>query len=545
MSAPTTTLTCAQVRAEIEAMERQFQKQMRAPAKCTIFDGNWTMDTRQHVSGEISGDCEEILNDTGEATIKMFGSHKLAGWIEDELDDEEDVHAVIEVSGVRWSGIVQDIVEQGTEDGQEYFTLKMISEYEHMKRIVCYCNPFFPAEFQFPKLWAYAGPSVTGVKTLIFLNLLRRFAPLWALPEDLFNPQNWLANLNPNNWPIVVMPGNVLTDTSMWTVLSTRMGMFHDVVAPTLADAQLRIVLKRWLPGDPQPAPTHFTLTKPTLVVDVVNQSGYVGPSGTLFDGLLHFAKSVADDFINEVSTQFAYNVNQPEYDITGFLGTIKEPWVAFRKAHQTGATGIIEWERHRIKANASIVVTGGHSPDWVNTGLKLLVNGVLGYIGAMFGNPGLTLGLFDSVVEDVVLAFHRVGNPIRQAKMGLRGPPLGEVFESTGGTGFSLTALQAIRVGMWRSRSMQTFKFTVRNGAPFWVGRHFDLGDRVAFEYGRRARLHVERVHSRRCSWDRGSDAKWTCSVGDDKPIDQPGAILSRSLEQVRGILQSVGVSS
>jgi hypothetical protein len=545
MTTPVASLTCDQVRAEIEAMERQFHEQMRKPASVDIFDGNWTWDTRQHVAGEISGSAEEILNDTGAAEIKMFGDHKLAEWIDEELDDEEDVHVRIVVSGVQWTGIVQDVVEQGTSDGQEYFILKCISEYEHMKRVVCYCNPFFPAEFQFPKLWAYAGPSVTGVKTLLFLNLLRRFAPLWALPEDLFNPQNWLNNLNPANWPIVVLPGNVLTDTSMWTVLSTRMGMFHDVVAPTLSDAQLRIVLKRWFPGDPQPAPGHMFLTQSTLTVDVVDQSGYCGPSGTLLDGLLHFAKSVADDFINEVSTQFSYNVNQPEYDITGFLGTIKEPWTAFRKAHKTGATGIVEWERHRLKSNASIAVTGGHSPDWVNTGLKLLVNGVLGYIGAMFGNPGLTLGLFDSVVEDVVLAFHRVGNPIRQAKMGLRGPPLGEVFESSGGTGFSLSALQAIRVAMWRSRPMQTFKFTIRNGMPYWVGLDMDLGDRSSFEHGRRKKLHVERMHSRKCSWDRGTDANWTCSLGDDKPIDQPGAILARQTEQIRGIIQSVGVSS
>ncbi|WP_141216684.1 MULTISPECIES: Gp37-like protein [Nocardiaceae] len=544
MTTPTM-LNCDQVRAEIEAMEKQFHEQMRKPAQCDIFDGNWTWDTRQHVVGEISGSAEEILNDTGSAEIKMFGSHKLADWIDDELDDDEDVHVRIIVSGVQWTGIVQDIVEQGTEDGQEFFILKFISEYEHMKRVVCYCNPFFPAEFQFPKLYAYAGPAVTGVKTLLFLNLLRRFAPLWALPENLFDPGSWLSNLIPSNWPIVVLPGNVLTDTSMWTVLSTRMGMFHDVVAPTLSDAQLRIVLKRWFPGDPQPAPGHFTLTQSTLTVDVIDQSGYCGPSGTLLDGLLHFSKTVADDLINEVSTLFSYNVNQPEYDLTGFLGTIKEPWVAFRKSHQTGASGIQSWERHRLKANASIVVTGGHSPDWVNTGLKLLVNGILGYIGAMFGNPGLTLGLFDSVVEDVVLAFHRAGNPFRQAKMGLRGPPLGEVFESSGGTGFSLSALQAIRVGMWRSRPMQTYKFTVRNGAPYWVGRHFDLGDRVAFEYGRRNKLHTERVASRKCTWDRGTDADWTVAVGDDKPIDAPSAILARQAEQIRGVLQAVGVSS
>ncbi|GGG03878.1 hypothetical protein GCM10007304_17530 [Rhodococcoides trifolii] len=538
-------LTCDQVRAEIEAMERQFQKKMRSKVTIDVYDGNWSEDSHQHVVGEIEGDCEEILNDTGESTIKMFAEHKLADWIDDELDDDEDVHIIITIEGVRWSGLAADIIEQGTEDGKEYFTLQCISEYEHMKRVVCYCNPFFAAEFQYPKLYAYAGPSVTGVKTLLFLNLLRRFAPLWALPENLFDPSSWQDNLNPNNWPIVVMPGNVLTDTSMWTVLSTRMGMFHDVVAPTLSDAKLRIKLTRWMPGDVQPAPSHFTLTKPTLLVDVIDQSGYVGPSGTLLDGLLHFGSSVAADLINEVNTAFNYNADEPEYQIPGFLGTVSEPRCVFRKAHRTGATGISSWERHRIKSNASIVITGGHSPDWVNTGLKLLVNGILGYIGAMFGNPGLTLGIFDSQIEDVVLAFHRVGNPIKQAKMGLRGPPLGEVFESSGGTGFSLTALQAIRVGMWRSRPMQTFKFTVRNGAPYWIGLDIDLGDRGLFEHGRRRKLHSERVHSRKAAWGRDRDAKWTMSIGDDKPIDQPGAVLARSVEQVRGIIQSVGVSS
>ena len=90
MTTPTM-LNCDQVRAEIEAMEKQFHEQMRKPAQCDIFDGNWTWDTRQHVVGEISGSAEEILNDTGSAEIKMFGSHKLADWIDDELDDDEDL----------------------------------------------------------------------------------------------------------------------------------------------------------------------------------------------------------------------------------------------------------------------------------------------------------------------------------------------------------------------------------------------------------------------------------------------------------------------
>lgn len=517
--------------------------QQRARPTVTVFDRNW--ENPMPLLGEIEASFEEMLNDSGEGSIKLFGRHKLNNWLLDELALEEDVHIRVNMAGKEWTGKCSAIIDEGTESGSEYLTLQFTHEFEHVKRIVCYCNPFFPAEFQYPKLWAYAGPSAFGVRTLAFLNLLRRFAPLWALPEDLFNPQNWAANLNPANWPIVVLPGKggLLGDTSMWSVISTRFGMLHDVVAPTVADAKLKIVVKRWFPGQPQPAPGHFILTKPTLTIDVVDKSGYVGPSGTLLDGLLHFVSAVAADQINEVNSLVS-RPPTPEYSEPGYRGSTV-PWVAWRNAHRTGLSGISSWKRSIHKATAGIVVTGGHSPDWVNTGLKLLVNGILGYIGAIFGNPGLTLGLFDSQIEDVVLAFHRVGNPIRINKMGVNGPAYGEVFESSGGTGFSLSALQAIRAGFWRTRAYTSYTFTVVNGAPYWVGRHFDVGDRVAAEIGRSKKLYVDQVYSLKNSWSRTQDPRWTVGIGDNRAEDAPGALLARQVEQVRGIIQSVGVSS
>lgn len=536
-------LSCDDVRAELLHSSIERVRKMRERPTVTIYDKEW--ENPMPLLGEVECAAEDLLNDSGEGTLKLLGVNKFNDWLLDELDDEEDVHVVIDMAGKRWSGKVATIVDEGVESGQEYVTLSLIAEYEHVKKITCYCNPLLPPELQYPKLFAYAGPSVFGVKALMFLNLLRRFAPLWALPEDIFNPANWVANLNPNNWPIVVMPSvNVLLDTSMWTVLSTRFGNLHDVVAPTLADAGLQITARRWLPGDAQPAPAHMTLTKPTLLLDVIDKSGYVGPSGTMFDGLLHFIKDVAEDLINEVVEQINPGA-QAEYSLPGFMGTTKVPWVQWRNVHRTGRSGISTWRRTTHKATAGAIVTGGHSPDWVNTGLKLLVNGVLGYIGAMFGNPGLTLGIFDSQLEDVVLAFHRVANPIRQAAMGIRGPSFGEHFESSGGTGFSLSALQAIRVGFWRTRAYTSYKFSVINGAPFWVGRHFDTGDRVAAEIGRKGKLYTDRVTAIKLSWSRTQDPRFEISVGDDRAEDQPGALLARQIEQVRGIAQAIGVSS
>jgi hypothetical protein len=535
-------LTCDDVRAELRQTSIDRIAAMRSRPSVTIWDKNW--ENPMPLVGEVECSFEDIMNDAGEAVVKILGANKLNDWLIDELELYEDVHVTIDMAGKRWSGKALDIIEEGTSDGKEYVSVKFLHEYQHVKTIVCYCNPLFPAELQYPKLWAYAGPSVFGVKALMFLNLLRRFAPLWALPENIFDPTTWIENLNPNNWPIVVMPGSLLTDTSMWSVLTTRFGNLHDVVAPTLADAGLQITATRWLPGDPQPAPAHMTLTKPTLLLDVIDKSGYVGPTGTLIDGLLHLVKNVAEDLINEVSSVVARPA-VPQNGIPGFMGTVGVPWVVWRNAHRTGVTGISSWSRATHKATAGAIVTGGHSPDWVNTGLKLLVNGVLGYIGAMFGNPGLTLGIFDSQIEDVVLAFHRVANPIRQAAMGYRGPAYGEHFESTGGTGFSLSALQAIRAGFWRTRAYLTYKFTVVNGAPYWVGRHFDTGDRVAAEIGRKGNLYTDHVHALKGSWSRSQDLTWDISIGDDKADEQPGALLARQIEQARGIAQAIGVSS
>lgn len=536
-------LTCDEIRSQLIQSSIARIQQMRRPPRIVLWDKEWEHSIP--LFGVVAASFEERLNDTGEGIVTVFGKHKIREWVIEELGVYEDLHITVDMAGKRWSGKAATITDREGDDGIEYIDLKFLHEYEHVKKIICYCNPLLPAELQYPKIFAFAGPSVFGIKTLFFLNLLRRFLPLWALPEDIFNPASWLENLNPDNWPIVVMPGNFLTDTSMWSVLSTRFGNAHDVIAPTLSDAGLQVVVTRWLPGDPQPAPDHMHLTKPTLILDVVDKSGYVGPTGTVVDGLLHFVKDVAEDLINDVVTELTEVENPEEYSLPGFMGTTKKPWVAWRNAQRTGRTGIRSWESTVHKALAGAVVTGGHSPDWVNAGLKLLANAILGYIGAIFGNPGLALGIFDSQIEDVVLAFHRVANPIRQAKMGIRGPGYGEYWESTGGTGFSLSALQAIRTGFDRTKAYRSYKVSVRNGAPYWVGRHFDTGDRVAAEVGKRGNYYIDHVYALKGSFTRTEDWTWDISIGDDRAEEEPGAMLARQIAQVKNIVQAIGVSS
>ena len=540
-------MTPRQVRATLLKRGAARKRAQRARPVVKLFDNNWELYCV--LWGELEASFEEKLNDTGEGSLKLFGQHKVRDWLLKDVGEAQDVHITVETPGKRWAGKASTIKYSNPTGGFDYIEVNFLHDYEHLKKIICYSNPLLPAEFQWPKQWLWAGPSVSGIRLLVFLNLLRRFGPLWALPENVFSPGTWLANLNPNNWPIIMAPDSgFLSDTSMWTVITTRFGNLHDVVAPTLKDAGLQITTDRWLPGDPQPFATHAFLTKPTLILDVVDKSGVRGPTGTAFDGLLSLGQHILNDGVTEVIDTLDIGPPPAQYGVPGFFGTVTEwPWVSFRNGMRTGLSGISSWEMTVHKPLAGTVVTGGRSPSWVNSGLKLMLNFVLGYLGALFGNPGLALGIFDEQVEDVILAFHRVGLPTRQFQMG-RGQ-YGEHWENTGGTGFSVSALQAIRIGLWKTRAYTSFKFELVNGAPYWVGRHFDLGDRVSGEVGDLTngvgRLYVDQVHGLTLSWSREQDPRWVIALGDNNAEDMPGAVLSRQLEQVRALVQSLGVDS
>ncbi|NKS66332.1 hypothetical protein GS461_09555 [Rhodococcus hoagii] len=85
----------------------------------------------------------------------------------------------------------------------------------------------------------------------------------------------------------------------------------------------------------------------------------------------------------------------------------------------------------------------------------------------------------------------------------------------------------------------------SVRDGAPWWVGKHFDLGDRTAVEVGRRGKYYIDHVYGLKVAWDREQDPRWDIAIGDDGAEDSPGALLARQIAQVKGIVQAIGVSS
>ncbi|MGC5027469.1 hypothetical protein ACLQ3K_22195 [Tsukamurella sp. DT100] len=534
-----------QVRASLLTVCADMVRQAHAPRKIWIYDKNWTERTR--IFGEISGKFVHKLNDSGEGELELFGDHPIRDWVVDELGEDEDLHIVVETAGVRWSGKCTTITEEDRDNGFSYLKLAFISEFEHVKKIVTYCNPFLPAEVQWPKIWATAGPAASTSLIAIFLNLLRRFALPWTFSDNILDPGSWVANLNPENWPIIIKPIDVLQDTSMWAVMATRFGLLYDMILPTLKDAGLQLKAERWLPGDEQPAEDWYTLEKPTLVLSIENKSGYRGLTGTVLDGLAYLVLQITEDFINETAQEIQGVPNPSEYSRPGWRGSLKDfPWVNFRNIKRThGISGVKSKATTIHKASASAVVTGGKSPQWVNSGLKLLLNATLGYLGQVIGNPNIFVDIVYPQVEDVILAFDRIPNPFRQTRMGLNGPPFGEVWEATGGTGFSLSALQSVRTGFWKSRAYTSTKVEVENGAPYLIGQHFGLGDRVATEVGRSGWYYVDQVYTIEDSWSRTQDPIFQVSIGNDHLEDTPGALLARQVANIRSVVQALGVSS
>lgn len=534
MTAPPEFLTLDDVRDHlVERRRREMRDALNRP-DMLILDKSW--DPVCALRGELAWDFQEIANDTGEGEVTIPGDHLLTYWLLEPSRRLADVHILVRTKYWTWSGkcdYIQRIYKSG-----EMVALRVhfLHDYHQAKRITCFANPALPAELQVPKAMPWAGPSCTGV-SLYGLSNLWRIQSLNAIPDNIFNPDQWGGMFDPSQWWTVMVPVNPVTDTSQWTVLSSRFANFHDLIGPTLASAGLLLRPQRWMPGDPQPAPSFYNLTHSTRVFHIEDKSAYVGPTGTLVDGLLNLVGTIAEDYINQIITELSRE-EPDEYKLPGWFGTVQRaPWVVFPE----GKYSMLRSSTMTIhKALAYAMVTGGKSPQWVNSAAKLAANAALGYLGALIGNPGLALGVFDFLVEDTILAFHRLPNPIRKQAMGpdawmehwVQGP----------GVGFTLSTLQAMITGFWDTRGYTSFTAEIDAYSPYIPGKHFGLMDRIAFEVA--GTWQVDHVHSIRNKGDRNTLPAWEISIGNDEAEEEPAAKLMRYKEQILGLIQQQGVN-
>ncbi|NKU18342.1 hypothetical protein GS907_07120 [Rhodococcus hoagii] len=496
----------------------------------------------------------EIENNTGQASFLLDVDHYVAAWVIDKdgrraRGEGANIHIDIEIAGVRWSGRAEPPkVERGT-DGRRYVRLTFLHDYENLKWIDCWPNPFLPAIFQFPRMFILAGPAIWALKTALFVNLWRLNSSIWQIPDDPMNPSTWLDGLDMSNWDIVVNPTTFFQDMAAgtpWCVFASRWGTWHDVAAPILADSELTVVCRRWRTGDPDPW-LGADIKDGALVVDIVDKSGAMtGTSngGTIFDGLFRTIQEFTADFLDTTESLLT---GGPTSDLfVPGRGTNKAwPHVYY----PSDSPGSVETVFTDATSRGVIMNTGGHSMPGVNETISAGIQAIGDIVGnALFiGSIGGSIDtLLRPFYEDTVAAWISVKLPQRIAEQG--DSHYWEKTIESPGKAYTLSSLMVIRQAMWETRSYTSASMSIKAAEPYVIGwpgtGDFWVGDRIITDLGAELsdRVIVNRVSQIDYERPRGTRGNWSVAVGP-KEDEDPLVEMAARVANLKEIGKTLGV--
>ncbi|QRY43184.1 phage tail protein [Mycolicibacterium boenickei] len=328
-----------------------------------LHDGDWNL--HHLMRNEYSANFAWISNDSGPAQTEVPFDSPEGLWLYDmwgrmERGEKRNVHITADYCGARWGGRLDKCVVDYREDGDVVVVCDWLHDYENLKWYTVWSNPWLPAAFQFPRAFLLAGPCRWLLLTALHLQLIREHNPLITIPDDPLDFGSYLDVFDQSTWQVVVKPTSFIDDMNagtVWGVISSRWQNWHDMAHIMLEDAELSVVCRRYLPGDPEPW-RGANLRYGTLVIDIVDKSGvHVGTSngGTMFDGLFRTAAEFADDFIDSTEN-LIQDTDQPnDYFLPNLRLTHKEfPYVTYRQV-ETG-------QHINSPAKGVQVNVGGHS---------------------------------------------------------------------------------------------------------------------------------------------------------------------------------------
>lgn len=531
---------------------RERDRVRREPPLVRLWDGDWNL--RGRVAGEFEGRFEWKLNDTGAGMIVLPAEHHLAVWAAEYWNrrDCRNIHVTVDKDGARWGGRLDSVKTEQNEDGDRTVTLSFLHDFEELKHLLVWSNPFTPAAVQFPRTFVLAGPSRYMLKLALFLNLARMQGNWWAMPDDPLDAGSWIQSVAMREWPIMVKPDSLLMDDTPWCILNSRFKTWAEMAKDTLADAQLMVECRRWLNGDPPPWPG----ARPRngqLIIDIVDKSGWFGQTavgGTILGGLARTVLTVADDLVDESQQSVGKVVESSEYAVSGFLGTApKNPWVVFRTDPEAG-TNVVQSTSFTWQPATSVqLVAGGHSMPGVNEGIKAVVQMAGALMEAYLMVPNLVepaVTLLTPLFEDTLLAFMSYKSVQRSSTLGWS--HYMESFVSGADKAYTLSSVLAMRQGMRATRERTSHTMKIGDGGPYLVGErgqgHFFLGDRVGGEIpGSAGRIAVDQVTDLTLSWDADKPHEWDVTVGDADTDQDPVDWVIGQVKETFGAIHDLGV--
>lgn len=499
-------------------------------------------------------DWEELATDDGEAHITFSG--KANDWLREiitfQTGEDEDIHLTVDPDPdkpndwrTRWGGKVVTIDDDDTAGEASKTTLNCISNRRHLRGIYLAANPIFPQEVQLPKMFLWGGGTASTCAISTFINCFRIFSlnGFYPIPRNIFAPETWLQNLSPLNWPVQVMPINPLLDQSRWCTIGARWKDAHTVLSPAMKDAKVICRAYTWLPGDPAPytmfGPELAEILKPTracVILSFENVSGVTGPTGTMLDGALNLFAATLDDLITETFIPIDDPTDE-EFETDPFFRKLllvapHRPPFVYR---DVGYGNVAKARRTIHKSQATDIVVGGKSPQWVNMAITFAIRYAISQLATVVlgvqapGVEGLD-NLYQGQLDDVFLAFQRFVNPLRSAKTGSYA--FREYFHQGSGSAYTLNAWQDLASGDRAMKPYTSMKFDVTDGQPYVLGEDFWLGDRVSAEI--RGVTYTNNIMALRAEGDRSTAGRITMSFGDDEREEDPVARGFRAIGNV-----------
>ncbi|SNY83980.1 hypothetical protein SAMN04244553_3584 [Nocardia amikacinitolerans] len=427
--------------------------------------------------------------------------------------DGEDatIPITVDTAAFRWDGYITKASVIRDEDGVETVDIEAIHCWHHIATTALWASPFAPILAQFPRHDVKFGPVETVCLLYLVTNLMRLQAHFWDVPDRWLDAPDW-AQVGSALWPIAIVPIDVWRDSSPWCAATARFDMADQTLVPLMDGTGVMLNAKFFLPedGDEQPAPNWYVLDRPTVVIWTENKDGVVGPTGTLFDGLI----AQVEEFIDDTTVvRYPKFDSQSEYEAvygnSGPLGTFRAlPHVWYLEGEYSGI-GPSEIALH--KPMATSVIVGGRSPGWVNAGIELVMKNLLAWLGMLIGIPGLD-ALYQGQLDDVFLAWMNYEDRERTRRAG----PFAfrEHVVTASSKAFTLDGVMSGLRGLHQTRGYTSKRVTIGDGAPYLIGKDFTLGDQIGFQVG--DQLFTDYVTDMTFTDDRERGARWELTIGD-----------------------------
>jgi hypothetical protein len=469
--------------------------------------------------------------------------------------DSTVVPIIYDKAAYRWSGRI-DVAHDILKDGKPTVECELIGDKHWLDRILAWPAPFLPIWFQDPSMWFGMGPGLTVISVLIGEQALRiQIGILTFLSEvgslDL-NIKGWLQELMSASslkladilqvlcTPIVVVPINPLTDTSAWIEINGRMDTVWKLIQQQLIDNGFDISAVMWLPGEPQPKGLFIKLTKPTVVVQVFDRSGFTGPWGP-FEGLVVDATQLQGALLGNTlqpllgkNPQPYVNTDLGEYLAPNIGVDFVKPWIILD--FDTDKGGIIEYNVDHHHALSWRVVVGGQSPKWVNDLINATLEWAVDSLMIAIGLTGLPSNILDGVLDNTLFAFSLADNFKTKNASPFMFP---EKFFPSGAGALTVDTLFAEASALWNVRGYPAAKASWIDGYPYELGVDFFRSQLVL--YVRRGRLGIDYIDNIEILDNRTSFNKVSVQLGDGKSEESPMTKFQRKLVGVETVINLI----